>query len=163
MNADFPSHAPAGYQCPFCAIVRGKERPDVATKQDDVVLRAELVTAFVSSHQWPNNPGHVLIIPNDHFENLYALPSNLAIPIQVTSQTIAKALKTAFKCPGTSTRQHNEPAGGQDVWHCHVHVFPRFDSDNLYGSHRQHVPEGDRAAQARLIRKALESQERSNP
>ena len=158
MNADFPSHAPAGYPCPFCAIVRGEEKPDVATKQDDVVLRTELVTAFVGSHQWPNNSGHVLVIPNDHFENLYSLPTDLAIPIQEMSKTIARALKAAFKCPGTSTRQHNEPAGGQDVWHYHVHVFPRFDSDTLYGTRRQRVPEEDRAAQAKLIRRALESQ-----
>jgi diadenosine tetraphosphate (Ap4A) HIT family hydrolase len=43
----------------------------------------------------------------------------------------ALALKTAFDCPGVSTRQHNEPAGNQDVWHLHVHVFPRFESDGF--------------------------------
>lgn len=157
MNTDSrQSHAPATYRCPFCAIVRGEERPDVATKHGDVVLRTEQITAFVASHQWPNNPGHVLVIPNDHFENLYVLPSHLARPIQDMSQTIARALKTAFKCPGTSTRQHNEPAGGQNVWHYHVHIFPRFDSDNLYGSRRQRIAEEDRATQAELIRSVLE-------
>ena len=43
-------------------------------------------------------------------------------------------MKTAFGCPGVSTRQHNEPAGNQDVWHYHVHVFPRWHGDRLYGS-----------------------------
>ena len=47
---------------------------------------------------------------------------------------IAIALKEAFGCDGTSTRQHNEPAGNQDLWHLHVHVFPRYDGDDLYGS-----------------------------
>ena len=149
------SHAPADYKCPFCAIVRGEERPDVATKQTDVVLRVEHVTAFVCSHQWPNNLGHVVIVPNEHFENLYALPTELAVPIQETSQAIAKALKSAFNCPGTSTRQHNEPSGGQDVWHYHVHIFPRYEADNLYGSKRQRVDDSERAAQADQIRNVL--------
>ena len=41
-------------------------------------------------------------------------------------------MKAAYGCPGISTCQHNEPAGGQDVWHFHVHVFPRYLEDNLY-------------------------------
>jgi len=43
-------------------------------------------------------------------------------------------MKQAWKCDGVSTRQHNEPAGNQDVWHYHMHVFPRWDNDDLYGS-----------------------------
>ena len=58
------SHAPADYICPFCMIVRGIERPDIATRQADVVLRTSEITAFVASHPWPRNPGHVLVIPN---------------------------------------------------------------------------------------------------
>ena len=51
-------------------------------KKAAVVLRTDTVTAFVGSHQWPNNPGHVIVIPNEHIENLYSLPSSLDIPIQ---------------------------------------------------------------------------------
>jgi histidine triad (HIT) family protein len=40
-------------------------------------------------------------------------------------------MRTAFACDGITTRQNNEPAGGQDVWHLHVHVIPRHDSDGL--------------------------------
>jgi histidine triad (HIT) family protein len=149
-------HAPPDYQCPFCAIVRGEERADVATKQEDVVLTTPEVTAFISSHQWPNNPGHVIVIPNKHLENLYTLPDDLAIPLQSTVQSIALALKTAYDCPGISTRQHNEPAGGQDVWHYHIHVFPRYPEDNLYGTRRQRTTPEQRRIQAQAIRRALE-------
>ncbi len=38
---------------------------------------------------------------------------------------------------GTSVRQHNEPAGNQDVWHYHMHVFPRYTGDDLYFTHPQ--------------------------
>lgn len=43
-------------------------------------------------------------------------------------------MKQAFGCDGVSTRQHNEPAGDQDVWHFHLHVFPRWTGDDLYRS-----------------------------
>lgn len=152
---DIPSHAPPDYRCPFCAIVAGKERPDIATTQSEVLTRTDLVTAFVASHQWPNNAGHVLVVPNKHIENLYALPGELAVPLHEMTRRIALALKTAFECTGTSTRQHNEPHGGQDVWHYHVHVFPRYESDGLYGSRRTKVPIDERLAQAKVIRRCL--------
>ena len=46
----------------------------------------------------------------------------------------AVAMRAAYGCNGISTRQHNEPAGGQDAWHYHFHVFPRYHDDDLYGS-----------------------------
>ena len=42
---------------------------------------------------------------------------------------------STYDCQGISTRQHNEPAGDQDVWHFHVHVYPRYDNDDLYKNH----------------------------
>ena len=46
-------------------------------------------------------------------------------------------MKAAYDCEGTSTRQHNEPAGYQDVWHLHAHVFPRYPGDRLYERHEE--------------------------
>ena len=88
----------------------------------------------VSPKWWVNNPGHVIIIPVPHVENLYDLPDSLAVPLLGAVRRAALALKAAYRCAGTSVRQHNEPAGNQDVWHLHVHVFPRYDGDGLYGS-----------------------------
>lgn len=44
-------------------------------------------------------------------------------------------MKISYSCDGISTRQHNEPAGNQDVWHFHQHIFPRYDNDLLYENH----------------------------
>ena len=147
-------HAPPDYDCPFCKIVSGKY-DQIASEPVDVVMQNDTITAFVASHQWPNNQGHVLIVPNEHFENLYSLPPRFAEPIHDATQRIAVALKSAFGCTGTSTRQHNEPDGGQDVWHYHVHVFPRYEGDNLYGSKRQRAEPENREKQAAMIREAL--------
>jgi histidine triad (HIT) family protein len=124
------NHAPDGYDCPFCRLVRGFATS--ASSQDDVVYRDDEVTAFIAASWWPNNPGHVLVVPNLHYENVYELPPDLATPIQRVTRDIAIAFKETYGCDGVSTRQHNEPAGGQDVWHYHQHVFPRYRNDLLY-------------------------------
>jgi hypothetical protein len=46
-------------------------------------------------------------------------------------------MRDAFGCEGISTRQHNGPAGNQDVWHFHLHVFPRYPNDGLCGGKRR--------------------------
>ncbi len=88
------------------------------------------MTASVSPRWWPNNPGNIIIVPNQHFEHIYDLPTRYAHCIQDTAKEVAIAFKEVYKCDGVSTRQHNEPAGGQDVWHYHLHVFPRYEGDN---------------------------------
>ncbi len=130
------NHEPAGYECPLCLVVAGGE--DEVTSQQDVVLRTERATAFVASRWWPNNLGHVLVVPNAHHENLYDLPAPDGHAVHDAVQAIAIAIRSTYGCAGVSTRQHNEPAGYQDAWHHHVHVFPRYPGDNLYNT--RHLP-----------------------
>lgn len=101
---------------------------------------------------WPRNPGSALVIPNDHYENVYDLPPDLGAPIQHAVRDTALALKEAFSCAGVSTRQHNEPAGNQDVWHYHVHVFPRYQDDRLYESQGEWAGPNDMRVLAERIR-----------
>lgn len=130
-------HAPEGYICPFCLIVDGIENDHLYTKQDDVFYQDDLVTAFIASGWWKNNKGHAIIIPNKHIENLYVLPSEFSYRIHDLEKEIALAFKELYECDGVSSRQHNEPFGNQDVWHYHLHVFPRYANDNLYGTERE--------------------------
>ena len=147
-----PSHAPDNYICPFCLLVRGIENEHVYSVQSDIVYQDAIVTAFVSSHQFPNNAGNVLVIPNQHFENIYEFPAALAIDLHQVVRAVALAQKAAFICEGISTRQHNEPAGNQDVWHYHIHVTPRYKDDDLYASKRQLMPTEERAQLAAKIK-----------
>lgn len=85
------------------------------------------------------------MVPKAHYENLYDLEEPAALDIHRLTRSIAIGLKTAFRCDGTSTRQHNEPAGNQrDMWHLHVHVFPRYDGDDLYTSGHRASTFGER-------------------
>jgi histidine triad (HIT) family protein len=156
------NHEPEGYLCPFCSLIRGFESEHVYSVQSDIVYRDEMVTALVGSHQWPNNHGNVIIVPNEHFENIYDLPVHYAAHIHRVARMIALAFKNVYGCDGMSTRQHNEPAGNQDVWHYHLHVTPRYAGDQFYESRRELMPADERAGHAQRLRSFLarERQER---
>jgi len=120
-----------------------------------VIYHDQRVTAFVTSHQWPNNHGNVVVVPNEHFENIYDLPPDYAADIQRVLQKMALALKGAYSCEGISTRQHNEPAGNQDVWHYHVHVTPRYKDDHFYSTRKEPMAVIERAKHAEKIKNNL--------
>ena len=144
-------HEPPGYACPFCQLITGGS--STVSDAGDIVARTDEAVAFISPRWWPNNHGHVLVVPVDHYENLYALPPRAGHAVHDLVQMIAIAMRESYECDGVSTRQHNEPAGGQDVWHVHVHVFPRHAGDNLYGS--QPYPDFVAAAERRPFARRL--------
>ena len=129
------NHQPEKYICPLCQIAKGEET-DRGKQEEDVIFRDNLITVYVAGKWWRSNPGHVIIIPNEHIENIYDMPEEIGHRIFDFSKKIAVFLKEAYKCDGVSTRQHNEPAGNQDVWHYHLHIFPRYTGDNLYTNHK---------------------------
>ncbi len=145
-------HAPEGYLCPFCLVARGGESEPVRTKQSDVVYRDAFITAFIASSWFGDNAGHVLIVPNAHHENIYTLPDETSARIHAMARRVAIAMKHEYGCDGVSTRQHNEPAGNQDVWHYHLHVFPRYDGDGLYAARRRDTTPEERRPYAERLR-----------
>ena len=138
------NHEPEGYKCPFCRVVGWIEDKHVITKQSDVFYRDDYITAFISSHTWPNNNWNILIIPNEHIENIYSLPKNLSQKIHEFEKQVAVAFKKIYKCDAVSTRQHNEPCWNQDVWHYHLHVLPRYENDKLYTLHEEKYQEDEK-------------------
>ena len=149
------NHAPKNYICPFCLLIQGTENKDVLSVQNDVIYHTNAVTAFIGSHQWPNNHGNVIIVPNEHYENIFDLPLRYAQDIHRLAKSLAFVMKTVYACDGISTRQHNEPAGNQDVWHYHLHITPRYKNDNFYGAQRELMPVEKRAKHAEILRVAL--------
>jgi histidine triad (HIT) family protein len=150
-------HEPPDYDCPFCRLAGGGVTE--YSSQEDVLFRNSEVTAFVASHWWPNNGGAAIVAVNQHVENIYELPDELGAAVFRACKVIAMAMKIAYKCDGTSTRQHNEPAGGQDVWHYHMHVFPRTKGDRLYklDAEKHLAPADVKAHRASALKEALHS------
>jgi histidine triad (HIT) family protein len=129
-------HAPEGYECPFCRVVAGLENPGW-NHPSDVFWQTDTITALINPRWWVNTPGHALILPNRHIENIYDLTPDIAVHVHEAARQVAIAFKRVYGCEGTSTRQHNEPAGYQEVFHYHLHVFPRYHGDQLYERHAE--------------------------
>ena len=102
----------------FAKILRG-ELPSYKVYEDD--------KAFAFLDIMPRAPGHTLILPKAPARNILDVdPDDLAHVMKV-AQKIAKAAMTAFDAEGVTVQQFNESAGGQVVFHLHVHVIPRKD------------------------------------
>ena len=149
-------HKPENYQCPFCDWLAGNETE--YKQNSDIVYQDSHITAFVSPKWWVNNPGHVIVIPNNHTENIYTISNIQLSRACLLAKKVAIAIRSSYKdCTGTSIRQHNEPDGNQDVWHFHIHVFPRYSNDKLYENHqnKQFVAPHVRKAYADILREVL--------
>jgi histidine triad (HIT) family protein len=102
----------------FARILRG-EIPCHKVYEDEATL------AFMDI--MPRGEGHTLVIPKAPARNILdADPQALADVIK-TVQKVARAVKQAFSADGVTIQQFNEAAGGQVVFHLHVHVIPRFE------------------------------------
>ena len=146
-------HKPANYVCDFCELAAG--RPPERLR--DVVYEDDCALAFVSRDWKENNPGHVLVIPKRHSENLYDIPISQLERVVVVTKMLAIPMRFALGCEGLTIRQNNEPVGNQDVWHYHMHVIPRYPGDNYGRTEERTIDPDVRAAYAKRIRDALTS------
>ena len=100
----------------FAKILRG-ELPCYKVYEDDKVL------AFLDI--MPRSPGHTLVLPKTPARNILDIGANDLAHVVTTAQRVAKAAMKAFTADGITIQQFNEGAGGQVVFHLHVHVIPR--------------------------------------
>lgn len=126
------NHAPKDYKCPICLAVSGIENEHTMMKQADIFYRDDLVMAAINSKFVGNNPGHAIIVPLKHYENLYDLPEKEANQIMKMAKEVAIAIKELRKSDGVMIQQNNEPASGQHAFHYHIHIFPRFNHDQFW-------------------------------
>ncbi len=112
-----------GSDCIFCKIIAGEA-------DGDVVYQDELVTAFMDIH--PINPGHVLIVPNEHTPDLAGLAPAYGDRMFLTAQRLAAALRRTELAPeGINLLLADGAAAGQTVFHLHLHVLPRYTGDGF--------------------------------
>jgi histidine triad (HIT) family protein len=136
--------------CVFCQIISGK-------REATFVWQDDLCVAFASIN--PLQPGHLLIVPRQHVENIYGLPEDVGAHILPVASRIGRAIKTALRADGLTLLQNNEKASGQAVFHFHLHLIPRHAGVDVFKT----VVEAPRATQEQLesavapIRKALGS------
>jgi histidine triad (HIT) family protein len=131
----------------ICAVVEGGVKAFVVFETPDVLA---LVSPLAL------NPGHALVVPRRHVRDLYALPEELAGPVLAAASRLATAAKRAFSAAGVTLRQHNDAAGGQEVFHLHLHVVPRFVSDaERFNARPEPIALREQEAVAERLRGAL--------
>ena len=108
--------------CIFCKIANG-EIPS-ATVYEDSICRVILDVN-------PANKGHALIIPKEHFDNIYSMDAETAAKIFTIATEVAKAQQAELNPDGLNILQNNGEAAGQTVFHFHMHRVPRYIKDNV--------------------------------
>ena len=137
----------ASSDCVFCRIVAG-EIPANVVYQDDQVL------AFLDIG--PLAPGHLLLIPKQHFSVVDELPAEVAAALGAMLPRVVAAARSVTDCDAFNILQNNGHAAGQEVEHVHVHVIPRRDSDGLgYRWRPQAYGEGEAERLQNAYRAAL--------
>jgi histidine triad (HIT) family protein len=130
----------------FAKIIRG-ELPAQKVYEDDKVL------AFLDI--MPRAPGHTLVIPKAPARNLLDVKHDDLAHVMRVAQKIANAGMKAFEAQGVTVQQFNESAGGQVVFHLHVHVIPRKEGEPMKPPATFKETPENLAADAEKLRAAL--------
>ncbi|MFN2512990.1 MAG: HIT family protein [Pyrinomonadaceae bacterium] len=109
--------------CIFCDLLAGE-------LEVSMVFRDDLCSAFMDIQ--PVNPGHVLVVPNRHAPDLASLKEEEGAQIFRVAQRVATALRSGIvRCEGVNFFLADGEAAGQEVFHIHLHVFPRYAGDGF--------------------------------
>lgn len=106
--------------CIFCKIANGEIAS--RTLYEDEQFRVIL-------DQGPATKGHALILPKEHYANLYELPEELAGNAMKLAKKMAGHMKERLGCEGLNVVQNNGDLAGQTVYHFHLHLIPRYQAD----------------------------------
>jgi histidine triad (HIT) family protein len=108
--------------CIFCKIVN-RQAPASIVYEDEQIL------AFMDIR--PVSEGHTLVIPKPHFVDIFDTPAGTLAAIHRITKPLATAIKAVTQADGISIVQQNGKAAGQDIFHLHVHIIPRFEGHKL--------------------------------
>lgn len=108
--------------CIFCKIANG-DIPSYTIYED-----ADFRVIFDIS---PASLGHALVIPKEHYKNLFELDESIASKALVVAKRVAAALSAELNCDGFNLLQNNEEIAGQTIFHFHIHLIPRYKDDTV--------------------------------
>lgn len=109
-------------KCVFCEIAAGR-LPASIVYEDNMVLAIMDIN--------PVNPGHVMVIPRRHFETLGDMDETTGMHLFQIAMRVEQAVRNVegIRCEGSNLLQNNGSVAGQDVFHAHLHIIPRFAGD----------------------------------
>lgn len=108
--------------CVFCSIVAG-DSPAEIVHEDEHTL------GFMDA--LPMTPGHTLVIPKRHVQDLWTLPPELGTPLLAAASSVARRMRDALGALGVNIVNNNGRAADQTQFHIHFHLVPRYGGDRL--------------------------------
>jgi histidine triad (HIT) family protein len=132
--------------CVFCKIVK-KEIPA------DIIYEDKKSLAFLDIN--PVNTGHVLVIPKEHYKNIYETPDEVVSEAAILAKKMASIVKEAVHADGINIIMSNDVAADQSVFHSHLHVIPRYLNDGFKMWVGRPYTEGEKETTAEKIRKEI--------
>ena len=108
--------------CIFCKIANGEIPSTTVYEDDDFRVILDLS---------PASKGHALILPKEHYANLYELPDEAASKVLIVAKNVVAKMTKALGCDGYNLVQNNGEAAGQTVFHFHMHLIPRYKEDQV--------------------------------
>ena len=147
-RAEAPEAAGRDHDCVFCRIDAGEL--DAA-----IVWRDERTIAIAD--KFPFARGHTLLMPRRHVRNVYEMDAALAAHLYALAPRLARTLKQVFRADGITCVQNNDKAGGQDVFHYHLHFIPRTEGVDIWKRvvERPELPMDERERLFAPLREAL--------
>lgn len=107
--------------CIFCKIANGEIPSTTLYEDEDFRVILDL---------GPATRGHALLLPKNHFANLFELDDDTAQKAILVAKKMAGKMKDALGADGFNLVQNNGEAAGQTVFHFHMHLIPRYENDN---------------------------------
>lgn len=106
--------------CIFCKLANGVFPTNTIYEDEEfrVILDLE-----------PATKGHALILPKDHYKNLYELPDETAAKVMKLAKKMAIHMTDKLQADGFNLVQNNNEVAGQTVFHFHMHLIPRYNDD----------------------------------
>lgn len=132
--------------CIFCKII-SHEIPSLTVYEDDTTY------AFLDIR--PVNYGHTLVVPKNHYRNIFDIPESDWLAVMKTVRMLAPAVRNATRAEGVNIHSNNEPASGQSVFHAHAHIIPRYLEDGHKLWAQREYQEGESQSMAFQIQSAL--------
>ena len=108
--------------CVFCKIVAG----DLPAR---FIYADETVVSFLDIS--PATPGHALVAPRAHRRDLWEIEDEELAAVNLTARKVAAALRDVLAAPGMWLHHVSGEVAGQDVFHYHLHVIPRYEGDTV--------------------------------
>ena len=107
--------------CIFCKIIAGEIPSNTIYEDDEFKVILDLA---------PAAKGHALILPKEHFDNLYEIDPEILGKAAKLAQKVVTHEKEVLKCDGYNLLQNNGEVAGQTIFHFHMHLVPRYKEEN---------------------------------